>query len=125
MSIDEPGPRGPSVMVLLTEMRGDLKLVLQQMADLIPRVAEHDKAIVQLLLDTQRLTIEADAREKAAAKIQSAVAAQKTAEHEDALAESAKETAQADRTWSPVSKITTVMGCLAVTWALLDALLPK
>jgi ArsR family metal-binding transcriptional regulator len=103
------------IRVTLAEMRGDLKMVLQQQADLLPRVHEHDKDIVALKLDTQRLTIEADARKAAIKEAEAAVRAVKLADHESEIAE----TARASRVTIPWERILWGLGLLAavVMWA--------
>ena len=90
-----------SLRVMLAEMRGDLKTVLSQMNDLLPRVCQHDKDITDLRLTTQRLQIEADARKAAIKDAADAVRAVKLADHESDLAEAAR----AERIVIPWSRI--------------------
>lgn len=111
-----------SLLVMLTEMKGDLKLVLQRMDDIVPRVERHDIAITSLLLSVQGLSDGMVARDRTAIEKAQALKDAKDAQEATGRAEAAR----ADTSWSPASKLIASIGSavavLAVLWAILSSL---
>ena len=104
-----------SLMVMLTEVKGDLKSVLRELANLVPRVGQHDLDITDLKLTTQRLTLQAVAREETAVAKAAAVKEADAARVAAAKAEVEKST----RRWTPWERFGATLLTVATTASVL------
>lgn len=92
---------GVSVPVQLTRMEGKFDLVIQRLDDLIPRVTRVESQVVELQNTTQRLDLEATARDQKAIALALAL-------------KEAKETQEAEQhqAWSPIQRLAVVAAAL-------------
>jgi len=111
-----------SVPVQLTRMEGKLDLVQQRMNDLVPRVDRHEGEIAGLQLETQRLSLEAKARDETAIALAVALKDAKETQEATSRAEAAKEAAKEGQKWSPIQRLVLVGGVVSVAVQVLQAL---
>lgn len=85
---------GESVPIQLTRMEGKFDLVIQRLDDLVPRVTRVEGSVTELEKITQRLDLEAVARDQKAVALAVAL-------------KDAKEAQEADDTkaWTPVQRL--------------------
>lgn len=104
---------GVSVPVQLTRMEGKFDLVIQRLDDLIPRVTRVESQVVELQNTTQRLDLEATARDQKAIALALAL-------------KEAKETQEAEQhqAWSPVQRLAVVAATLLGLVQIYQAFVP-
>jgi hypothetical protein len=124
MTADAPRPVPESVPVQLTRMEGKLDLVQQRMNDLVPRVDRHEGEIANLQLETQRLALEAKARDETAIALATALRDAKDTQEAAARAEAAKDAAKDSQRWSPVQRLALASAAILGILQLVQALLP-
>jgi hypothetical protein len=103
MTTPDPRIEAVSVPVQLTRMEGKFDLVIQRLDDLIPRVTRLEGQMVEFQTTTQRLDLEATARDQKAVALALAL-------------KEAKETQEADaqQPWTPVQRLGWFVGAALV-----------
>lgn len=103
-----------SVLVQLTQMAGDIKLILFQNTNITSRVDSHELRLSELTTLTQRLDLDADARDRTAVALALALKEAK----ETAEAAGRAELTKSETRWSPIMKmsavVTVIVGAVAI-----------
>ena len=102
-----------AVPIQLTRMEGKFDLVIQRLDDLVPRVTRVEIDVADLKSTTQRLDLEAVARDQKAVALAIAL-------------KDAKEAQEADdsKAWSPLQRLVLLGGAISTAVAIYQAVVP-
>lgn len=102
-----------SVPIQLTRMEGKFDLVISRLDDLVPRVTSVENRASELEKITQRLDLEAQARDEKAVALAYALKEAKEAQE-----------AEVDKAWSPLQRLVLVAGAVSTAVAIYQAITP-
>jgi hypothetical protein len=103
-----------AVPIQLTRMEGKFDLVIQRLDDLVPRVNRVEIVTAELEKTTQRLDLEAVARDEKAVALAYALKEAKEAQE-----------AEVDKAWSPLQRLVLFGGAISTAVAIYQAITPR
>lgn len=108
----------------LTRIEGTVNLLRQMLESVIPVVERHTVEISALQLNTQKLDLEAKARDEKAVALAVALKEAKETAEATASAEAAKEVARDGKSWSPIQRLVLVAGTVSTAIAIWQSIKP-